>query len=98
MDVAVVLGSAAGLCSTISFAPQAFKIIRRRDTHSLSAGMYALTVTGFALWVSYGIALRQWPLILANGICLAVSTFILVMILLPSRQKNEVADAVDPTK
>lgn len=58
--------------------------------------MYVLTVTGFALWLSYGLLLRQWPLFVTNAICLLLSTFILVMKLLPSKKKNEVADAIDP--
>jgi MtN3 and saliva related transmembrane protein len=36
------------------------------------------------------------PLILTNGICLAVSTSILAMKLLPRSKKDVVADALDP--
>jgi MtN3 and saliva related transmembrane protein len=57
-----------------------------------------LTVTGFALWTAYGVILGKWPLIVTNTICLGLSAFILTMKLLPQRQKNLVADAVDPTR
>lgn len=53
-DTLAMVGGAAALASTISFAPQAWKIIRTRDTKAISAGMYAITVTGFALWTIYG--------------------------------------------
>jgi len=49
MEIAVIGGSLAALASTISFAPQAWKIIRTRQTGDISRGMYAITVTAFAL-------------------------------------------------
>lgn len=58
--------------------------------------MYAVTVLGFALWTAYGVMLGQWPLIFTNSICLMLSAFILLMKLLPRRQKNAIADALDP--
>lgn len=90
------IGYAAGCCSTISFTPQAWKIIKSRETKDLSAGMYFLTVSGFALWLTFGSMQGQWPLILSNLICLVLSAFILAMKLLPRRQKDAVADVIDP--
>ena len=97
MDAATLVGGLATLASTTSFVPQAWKVIRTRDTAAISKRMYAVTVVGFALWLSYGWLLGQWPLILTNGICLLLSGFILVMKLLPRRQKEAVAEALDPT-
>jgi MtN3 and saliva related transmembrane protein len=94
MDLATLIGTAATVASTASFSPQAWKIIKTRRTHDISTGMYALTVSGFALWTAYGVALGQWPLIITNSICFLLSSFILTMKLLPKRQKQEVADAV----
>jgi MtN3 and saliva related transmembrane protein len=96
MDAATLVGGLATLASTTSFVPQAWKVIRTRDTAAISKRMYAVTVLGFALWLSYGWLLGQWPLILTNGICLLLSGFILVMKLLPRRQKEAVAEALDP--
>lgn len=96
MNLVSILGTAAAIASTVSFAPQAVKIIRTRETKDISLGMYAITVIGFALWCAYGVLLRQWPLIASNTICLALSGFILMMKLLPRRAKNKVADAVTP--
>ena len=96
MDAATLVGGLATLCSTTSFVPQAWKVIRTRDTESISKRMYVVTVTGFSLWLAYGLLLGQWPLILTNGICLALSAFILVMKLLPRHQKEKVAQALDP--
>jgi MtN3 and saliva related transmembrane protein len=97
MDAATIVGGLATLCSTTSFVPQAWKVIRTRDVAAISAGMYAVTVVGFSLWFAYGLLLWQWPLIITNGICLLLSGFILGMKRLPRRKREEVAEALDPT-
>jgi MtN3 and saliva related transmembrane protein len=94
MTLINLLGTAAALCSTISFTPQAWKIIKTRDTKDLSAGMYLLTVSAFALWAVYGTLQRQWPLVASNSLCFALSAFILLMKVLPQREKEAVADAI----
>ncbi len=97
MDIATLVGAGATLCSVTSFVPQAWKVIRTRDTSSISGRMYVITVVGFSLWFAYGLLLGQWPLIVTNGICLLLSGFILMMKLLPRRQRERVADTLDPT-
>jgi MtN3 and saliva related transmembrane protein len=95
-DVQTSLGAAATVASITSFTPQAWKIIKTRDTSSISTGMYALTVTGFALWLGYGAMSGQWSIMVTNAICLLLAVFILVMKVLPEKKKNAVADAIDP--
>lgn len=90
--IITVLGYLAAAASMASFAPQAWKVIRSRETKDISVGMYLLTVAAFALWLGYGALQQQWPLVLSNGVCLLLSAFILLMTLLPQRQKEKVAD------
>ena len=97
MDLTTIVGALATLASTTSFAPQAWKIIMTRDTSAISTRMYAITVVGFSLWLTYGLLLREWPLIATNGVCLLLSAFILMMKLLPPRRRNAVADLLEPT-
>ncbi|MBS7813279.1 SemiSWEET family sugar transporter [Roseococcus pinisoli] len=97
LDGPTLIGAAATAASIASFTPQAWKIIRTRDTKSISAGTYVLTVTGFALWLAYGVLLGQWPLIATNAICCLLSAFILMMKLLPAEKKKAVAEAIDPS-
>ena len=59
MEAVTIIGSRAAIASTLSFTPQAWKIIRTRDTDAISAPMYAITVVGFALWTGYGRLLGQ---------------------------------------
>jgi MtN3 and saliva related transmembrane protein len=96
VDVATAVGALATIASVISFTPQAWKIIKSRRTHDISTRMYVVTVTGFTLWTVYGVLLMQWPLIVTNAICLVLSGFILAMKLLPQREKEIVADVLDP--
>lgn len=79
MDIATLTGLMATLCSTVSFVPQAWKIVRTGDASAISTRMYVITVTGFALWLAYGWQLGALPIILANAICLALSGFILML-------------------
>jgi MtN3 and saliva related transmembrane protein len=73
------VGVAAALCSVGSFIPQAAKIVRERDASSVSLKMYVVTVIGFALWTSYGVLLKSWPLIVSNLVSFSLSGLILVL-------------------
>jgi len=96
MEIVSVIGACAAAASTSSFAPQAWKIIRTRETKGISVGMYGITVVGFALWLAYGLMLGQWPLIFTNSVCLLLSAFILLMKILSPRTRDAVADTLDP--
>jgi len=96
MDWLTLLGFAAALCSTVSFLPQALRILKTRDTTAISAPMYGLTTLGFSLWLAYGVGKREWPLILTNGVCLLLAAFILTMTIATKRQKNAIADSIEP--
>lgn len=79
MQIADIVGTAAALFSMTSFAPQLVKIWRERDASSVSLRMYAITVTGFALWIAYGWLTRSLPIMGSNGVCLALSAAILAL-------------------
>ncbi|HWD67816.1 MAG TPA: hypothetical protein VG227_07645 [Caulobacteraceae bacterium] len=68
----------------------------RCDTKAISPPTYILTVGAFALWLAYGVLKSEWPLIATNAPCLALSTFILTMTLLPGRRRRALAAKLDP--
>ncbi|MDF2699940.1 MAG: hypothetical protein K0Q49_1496 [Haloplasmataceae bacterium] len=74
-----IIGYFAAVITTLSFLPQALKIIHTKDTTSISLGMYALMSTGMFLWFIYGIYQKALPIILANGISLVFTMIILIM-------------------
>lgn len=75
--IANVIGTGAAVCSMTSFAPQIVKILRERDAQSVSLRMYAVTVTGFSLWTTYGLMIGSWPVAASNIICLGMSATVL---------------------
>lgn len=98
MDIgpATVVGTLAALASMCSFIPQSIRIVRTRDTKSLSRVTYTFTVCAFALWTAYGVLLGDWPIIITNAVCLVFAAFILTMKLLPREKRDRVADALEP--
>ena len=74
-----IVGTLAALCSMASFTPQIIKIWREKDATSVSLRMYVVTVTGFALWIAYGVLIGSWPVAASNVVCLALSAAILAL-------------------
>ena len=73
------IGSAAATLTTTAFIPQAWQVWRTRHTADISLGMYALFTFGVALWLTYGILLAAWPIIIANSVTLLLAGAVLVM-------------------
>ena len=73
------LGFAAAACTTASFVPQVLMVWRERGAPGISTGMYLMFIVGVALWFSYGLALGSWPITIANGVTLALSSSVLCM-------------------
>lgn len=78
-EIADIVGTAAGLCSMTSFTPQLVKIWKEKDASSISLRMYVVTVTGFSLWIVYGVLVTSFPVLLTNSVCLALSGAILAL-------------------
>ena len=77
MEPIEIVGYIAAVLTTISFVPQAAKIIKTKDTKSISLGMYALFSIGVLGWLIYGIVTRTLPVVLANGVTLCFASVIL---------------------
>jgi MtN3 and saliva related transmembrane protein len=73
------IGYLAALLTTCSFVPQAWLTFRSRDVSGISLGMYSVFAAGVALWLAYGLLAGAWPIVLANGVTLALAVVILVM-------------------
>jgi MtN3 and saliva related transmembrane protein len=62
------LGLFAALCTTTAFLPQAVKTIRTKQVRDLSVKTYLIQLTGNFSWLSYGIATKTLPIIVADSI------------------------------
>ncbi|MBN2597615.1 MAG: SemiSWEET transporter [Marinifilaceae bacterium] len=74
-----MLGFAAAFCTTVSFVPQAIRIIKTKHTKDISLAMYSLFNIGILLWLLYGIVIVSWPMILANAVTLLLTLIILYL-------------------
>lgn len=73
------VGVAAAICSIASFAPQILKIIQEKDASSVSLKTYALTVTTFVLWTTYGVLAQAWPVAASNAIAFLMALTVLIL-------------------
>ena len=79
MPISTIIGLTAATCTTVSFLPQVIKAWRTRSTRDVSAGMFALLVTGNSLWLLYGALISDLPLVVANLITLGLVVTILAL-------------------
>ncbi len=74
-----LIGFGAAALTTFSLVPQLVRIWRRRSADDISTVMFGLFSFGVLLWLVYGLLLASWPMIIANGITLALSLSVLVL-------------------
>mgnify|MGYP001806073365 CR=1 FL=1 len=77
MQTNTIIGSLAAIMTTLAFVPQAIKVVKTRDTKSISLWMYIIFSTGVALWLVYGLMKNDLPIILANMVTLVFALIIL---------------------
>lgn len=96
MSASTIVGYIAAAMSVAGFTPQAWKVIKTRDTSGLATPMWILEVAAFGMWIVYGALLDEWPIVIPNVLCFLIAGFILVMKIVSSPTKNKIADAIDP--
>lgn len=74
-----LIGLTAGLITSIASVPQVIKTLKSRHVRDLSIWQPLLLSIGIALWLIYGILIRDIPLILANITPLACNLLLTVM-------------------
>lgn len=77
MGISDIIGSIAAVLTTTSFLPQALHVLRTRDTRAISLVMYSMFTAGITFWGVYGLMTRQWSIVIANGVTLALALLIL---------------------
>lgn len=77
------IGWLAAVLTTFSFVPQAIKVIRTKETSSLSLWMYSIFTLGISFWLVYGLMIGSVQMTLANLV-----TLVLAIIILRAKIKN----------
>jgi MtN3 and saliva related transmembrane protein len=73
------VGYAAGMLTTIAFLPQVAHVWKTKRADDLHMGTLVSFTVGVTLWLIYGIAVRQAPVILANAVTLGLQCAILFL-------------------
>lgn len=82
-----ILGYCAAALTTGSFVPQALLTLRTRDVSGISLVMYSAFTAGVALWLAYGVVLREWPIVAANAVTLLLAITILTVKIVEERRR-----------
>ncbi len=73
------IGATGAVLTTVCWVPQAIKIIRERETRAISLPGTMLCVLGVLLWLVYGLAIVDGPLIGSSIVTFAMTATILVL-------------------
>ncbi|MFV0263964.1 MAG: SemiSWEET transporter [Kluyvera sp.] len=73
------IGYLAASLTTLSFLPQAIKVITTRNTQGISGLMYVMFVCGLALWLVYGVMINDTAVSMANFLTLLFALPILII-------------------
>jgi MtN3 and saliva related transmembrane protein len=66
MEFIQILGLAAGVCTSSSVIPQLLKTIREKKASDVSWVMFLILLAGNSLWIYYGLAKSDVPIISTN--------------------------------
>lgn len=88
MKLVDVLGTVAGILTSIAMLPQLFKVLKEKKVENLSVIMLVVLIVGVALWVVYGVLKKEWPIILSNAFSVLVNSVLLVCYFLFKKNKT----------
>jgi MtN3 and saliva related transmembrane protein len=76
------VGIVSGVLTGISLLPQLLKVIREKESESVSLVTLVVLLAGLAGWVWYGILKEDWPIIITNSFSFLTNTAIIILSLL----------------
>ncbi len=72
-------GYVGGVLTSVGFVPQIIKGIRTKRMKDVSLWQYVITIAGMSMWLTYGIIIKDMPLIAANSFSLVCASTILFL-------------------
>ncbi|RRA95687.1 SemiSWEET transporter [Paenimyroides viscosum] len=73
-----IIGTIAGILTSISMLPQLIKVVREKEVENLSWGMIVVLLSGVSLWVVYGVMKNELPIIVSNAFSVLVNLTLLI--------------------
>ncbi|WP_179008551.1 SemiSWEET family sugar transporter [Winogradskyella forsetii] len=80
MNIEGIIGTAAGVFTTIAVLPQIYKAITTKKVKDVSPYMFVILCVGVGLWTVYGILKNDWPIIITNGISFVFNSIMLYIV------------------
>ena len=77
-----IIGLIAAVFTTSSFFPQVVKIWKTKQTKDISTAMYIAMMIGTCFWLTYGILINSFAIIVANIVSGLLVLFVLIFKLL----------------
>ncbi len=74
-----MIGTAGAVLTTLCWVPQAIKIMREKETRAISLPGTILSTLGILLWLVYGLAIVDAPLIGSSVVTFAMLAVILTL-------------------
>lgn len=79
-----IVGLVAATLTTAAFVPQVYKTWKTKSVKELSLTMYLVMFMGILLWLTYGILINSFSIMLAN---IVTGLLVLLLIYLKLRHK-----------
>ena len=73
-----ILATIAGSAMALSNVFQAVKIFSRKSAFDISKFMYIVLTIGTFIWLLYGIEIKNFPIVISNGIGFIINIIILI--------------------
>lgn len=72
MDFQHFVGLAGGIVSSVTFLPQVIKIWKTKSAKDLSMMTLFFLTLNVSLWLTYGMIIKDYPLIITNSVVLSM--------------------------
>ena len=95
MQASDILGFLAGTLTTAALVPQVWRTFRTKDVSGISLRMYTIFTIGIAVWLAYGVLLKEMPMLVANSVSLVLACAVLVMKLRYRHREPQARDGRD---
>jgi len=79
MDHVSLVGFGAGALCAVAYVPQVLKIISEKSADDISLKTMLVLATGLSLWVAFGIAKVDAPIIIGNAISLSLVLTVMLL-------------------
>ena len=79
LNATELIGYIAGALTTFAFVPQVVRLYRLKHSRDISLPTFSMFGMGVVFWLTYGMMLRSWPIIMWNAITLVLAITVVIL-------------------